>query len=164
MSTSWSSRRGSKILDLTLFDYELKNDGVDRGRPEPSRRRDRAAEASRRRDAARRHRRASASHDKTIDVNATGDANLGILQGFFRNLRSSGAATLTAGVSGSLDKPVFSGQATISDGRIRHFPMPRSLDAINGTVSFDADGIRVDSDRRGHARRRRGRSSAAGSR
>jgi len=83
-------------------------------------------------------------HDNSIDVTATGDANLGILQGFFRNLRSSGVATLTAGVTGSLEQPVFSGKATISDGRVRYFPMPRSLDAINGTLSFDAGGVRVD--------------------
>ena len=48
----------------------------------------------------------------TIDLNARriaglarGTANLGILQGFYRNIRSSGTAQLTAQVSGSLDEP-----------------------------------------------------------
>jgi hypothetical protein len=130
-------------LELILFDYQLKNDGlieVDLNRH--------VAEIGRlklRGDGTELGVTGSISlHDKTIDVNATGDANLGILQGFFRNLRSSGTATLTAGVTGSLDQPVFSGRAAISDGRIRYFPMPRSLDDINGTVSFDAGGIRVD--------------------
>ena len=134
-------------LDLTLFDYQLKNDGtieVDLNRH--------VAEIGRlklRGDGTELGVTGSISlHDKTIDVNATGDANLGILQGFFRNLRSSGTATLTAGITGSLDQPVFSGKAAISEGRIRYFPMPRSLDDINGTVSFDAGRDSVDMSRR----------------
>ena len=39
---------------------------------------------------------------------------------------------------------VFSGSATITDGRIRHFSLPNSLDAINGTIHFDSRGIRLD--------------------
>ncbi len=82
--------------------------------------------------------------DNTIAVRASGDANLGILQGFFRDLRSRGTADLKAQIGGALDKPVFSGSATIRDGRLRHFSLPHSLEAIDGTVSFDANGIRVD--------------------
>jgi translocation-and-assembly-module (TAM) inner membrane subunit TamB-like protein len=83
-------------------------------------------------------------HDSTIDVQASGDANLGILQGFFRNLRSSGTAVLKASVNGPLSSPTFSGSASIANGRIRHFSLPHSLEAINGGISFDADGIRVN--------------------
>jgi translocation and assembly module TamB len=79
-----------------------------------------------------------------IDVQASGDANLGILQGFYRNLRSRGTATLKAQVTGPLDRPVFAGSATIVDGRLRHFSLPHSLEAINGNLSFDAAGVRVD--------------------
>ena len=82
--------------------------------------------------------------DKTIGIDATGDANLGILQGFFRNLRSRGTAALKAQISGQLNNPVFSGSATIADGRLRHFSLPHSLEAVNGRLSFDASGIRVD--------------------
>jgi TamB, inner membrane protein subunit of TAM complex len=81
---------------------------------------------------------------KTIGLQATGDANLGILQGFFRDLRSRGTAALKAQITGPLDNPVFSGSATITDGRLRHFSVPHSLEAINGKLSFDAQGIRVD--------------------
>jgi hypothetical protein len=79
-----------------------------------------------------------------IALEAVGDANLGILQGFFRNVRGSGRAELIAGVNGPLYNPVFSGNATVSGGRIRHFSMPNSLDAINGTIHFDASGLRLD--------------------
>ncbi len=82
--------------------------------------------------------------DQRIALQASGDANLGILQGFFRNVRGSGRATLAAAINGPLAKPVFSGSATIADGRVRHFSLPNSLDAINGTILFDARGIRLD--------------------
>ena len=83
-------------------------------------------------------------HDNTIDVTASGDANLGILQGFFRDIRSSGSATLKARVTGSLEKPEFGGSATMTDGRVRYLYLPHGLEAINGTLTFDAGGIRVD--------------------
>ena len=54
--------------------------------------------------------------DKQIAIRSTGDANLGILQGFMRDLRSSGQADLTADITGPLDNPVFSGQAAIAGG------------------------------------------------
>jgi translocation-and-assembly-module (TAM) inner membrane subunit TamB-like protein len=83
-------------------------------------------------------------HESTISLAASGDANLGILQGFYRDIRSSGAATLRAKVDGPLEKPVFSGSASIANGRIRQLSLPHSLEAINGQISFDAAGIRVD--------------------
>jgi len=82
--------------------------------------------------------------DERIALRAAGDANLGILQGFFRDVRGSGRAALTAGINGSLYEPVFSGSATINGGRIRHFSLPNSLDAINGTIRFDPTGVRLD--------------------
>ncbi|HKY22096.1 MAG TPA: translocation/assembly module TamB domain-containing protein [Vicinamibacterales bacterium] len=87
----------------------------------------------------------------TVDLNARriaglarGNANLGILQGFYRNIRSSGSAELTAQVTGSLDAPVLLGQARITDGRLRHFSMPHSLETVNGSILFDSRNIRVD--------------------
>jgi translocation and assembly module TamB len=82
--------------------------------------------------------------DQAIDLQATGDANLGILQGFFRDLRSRGTASLKAQMTGPFSNPVFAGSATLSDGRLRHFSLPHSLESINGVLSFDASGIRVD--------------------
>ena len=85
-----------------------------------------------------------ALHDQTIALQAVGDANLGILQGFFRDVRGSGRAELVAAVNGPLYEPVFSGNATITEGRIRHFSLPNALDAINGVIHFDSSGLRLD--------------------
>lgn len=81
--------------------------------------------------------------EERVALRATGDANLGLLQGFFRDVRGSGTAELRAEVRGSLRDPVFSGNASITNGRIRHFSLPHSLDAINGCLWFDALGVRM---------------------
>ena len=82
--------------------------------------------------------------DGQIGIHATGDANLAVLQGFFRDIRSAGQADLVADVKGTLEHPVLSGSASIAGGRLRHFALPHSLDAINGKITFDANGARLD--------------------
>ena len=83
-------------------------------------------------------------NQRRIDISASGSANLGVLQGFFRDIRSSGQAELSAQVRGPLDAPAFSGSASLTDGRLRHFALPRSLEAVNGRILFDARGARVE--------------------
>lgn len=130
-------------LDLKLFDYQLRNKGpiqlaLDRHVA-------RIEQLTLQGEGTELDVTGSISlHDRTIDVSASGDANLGILQGFFRDIRSSGSASLRASVTGPLSKPEFSGSAGLVDGRVRYLPFPHSLDAINGTLSFDAGGIRVN--------------------
>ena len=129
-------------LDLKLFDYPIRNDGpielaLNRHSLQIGRLR-LAGEGTQLQLTGE-----VGLHDNRIAVQAVGDANLGILQGFFRDIRSAGAASLKAEVTGPLEKPVFGGSATISDGRLRHFSLPHSLDAINGRVSFDAGGVRL---------------------
>jgi hypothetical protein len=130
-------------LDLKLFDYPLKNDGpiqlvLDRLRLDVTRLRlsgeGTLLEVS----------GDVALHEGNVNIEAKGDANLGILQGFFRSLRSRGSASLSARIAGPIAKPVFSGSATMSDGRVRHLALPHALEAINGRISFDAGGIRID--------------------
>lgn len=130
-------------VDLTLFDYRVRNDGP--------------VELKLDQDAIQVERLTLVGEGTELDLSgridlgagrvamkATGDANLGILQGFFRDLRSAGGATVVAAIGGPIAEPVFSGNASITDGRIRHFALPHGLDAINGRISFDGAGIRVD--------------------
>jgi translocation and assembly module TamB len=81
---------------------------------------------------------------RRINGIARGSANLGILQGFYRNMRTSGNAQLTAQVSGSLDAPVILGQAVIADGRLRYASLPHSLEGVNGSILFDSRNIRLE--------------------
>ena len=130
-------------LELKLFDYPLVNDGpiqlaLDRHRLEITRLR-LAGDGTQLEVGGQ-----VALHDNTVALEAKGDANLGILQGFFRSLRSRGNAALSAKISGPLQKPVFSGSAKVIDGRVRHLSLPHALESINGSISFDLGGIRID--------------------
>jgi len=77
-------------------------------------------------------------------LRASGDANLGLLQARFADIRSSGGAKVVAAITGTVQEPVFSGSAELTDGRIRYFALPHGIDSINGRISFDAAGIRLD--------------------
>lgn len=130
-------------IDLRLFDYKVRNDGpiqisLDHNTVVLSRMK-LAGEGT------------QLDLTGTVDLvndrlalRATGDANLGILQGFFRDIRSSGTTELVADIQGSMRAPIITGSAAITNGRLRHFGLPHSLEAVNGRMSFDAGGIRMD--------------------
>lgn len=157
----------AKVEDvrLTLFDYELRNDGpwsltfennavrVDTasGDTRPAAALAAAAGApvlrlrSENRDTELELSGGFDLKKNRIGVNVAGKANLAVLQAFFPgDLRSSGNAALRASVTGSLSQPDFSGYAQITDGRVRYMALPQSIQAINGRVLFGADGIRID--------------------
>lgn len=81
---------------------------------------------------------------EALDVTIEGTSNLAILQGVISDVRASGNATIAASIGGTLSEPTYGGQATVTDGRLRHYSFPHSLDAINGRVTFDASGLRLD--------------------
>ncbi len=83
-------------------------------------------------------------HNETIAMRFDGGANLRILEGFTRNVRSTGRADVKAALSGPMRTPLLSGTMEVNDGRIRHFSLPHALDRINGVVTFDSRGVNLD--------------------
>jgi translocation and assembly module TamB len=83
-------------------------------------------------------------HDERIAVRATGDAGLGLLQGFDSNIRSSGRASLEASFEGPMRDPLVTGTMTVENGRVRHFGLPHALENISGPVRFDTRSVRLD--------------------
>ena len=83
-------------------------------------------------------------HDERIAMRANGLANLGILQGFASNVRSSGRATVQAAFEGPMRNPAVTGTLRIEEGRIRHFDLPHALEGINGAVNLDSRGLQLD--------------------
>lgn len=131
-----------ETASVTLLDYELTNDG-----PVELRFADNAFAVRR-----MRLHGVETTLDVTggldvgrerADIAANGQANLAILQLFFGDLGSSGAARIDARLQGGFDSLALSGQATIANGSIRHFSLPHSLSAINGPIRFDAAGIDI---------------------
>ena len=129
--------------DLRLFDYVLRNDGP--------------IQVSLKDDVARIERLRLVGEGTTLElagdarlsedrlrVRALGEANLSLLQGFFGDIRSSGSAQVQAEITGPARGPVITGSAVITDGRLRYFGLPHSIDGVNGRVEFDAAGVRID--------------------
>ncbi|MGQ0732646.1 MAG: translocation/assembly module TamB domain-containing protein [Acidobacteriota bacterium] len=79
-----------------------------------------------------------------LAVRAEGAANLAVLQGFVPDIRSSGRTDVSAVIAGTTAHPVVSGQALMTAGRLRHFSFPHALEELNGVVTFNASGIRLD--------------------
>jgi TamB, inner membrane protein subunit of TAM complex len=130
-------------VELGLFDYPLRNDGpimIDLDRETVQLKQVRLVGENTRLNV-------SGTVDlvaRKIALAARGDANLAVLQGFFRDIRSSGRAELVGEVQGTLDKPVLAGFASITDGRIRYFALPHAIEAINGQISFNSRGVWLD--------------------
>jgi hypothetical protein len=83
-------------------------------------------------------------HDERIAVRVRGDANLGILQGFSPDLRSTGRASLEASLEGPVREPSVTGTMTVENGRFRHFALPHALENVTGPVRFDSRSVRLD--------------------
>ena len=79
-----------------------------------------------------------------MQLTATGNADLAILKLLSSEVESSGAATLNASFRGSMEQLNISGQADITNGRLRHRSFPHGLEQINGPIQFDADRITVN--------------------
>ena len=128
---------------LTLFDYELRNDGViDLTLADEGFRLGRF-----------RLRGVGTSLDlrggadlveRQFDLSTAGEANLAILQLFFRDLNASGAAALNASLTGTFDDPRLTGEARLVDARVRPIASPHSLEALNGRIVFDGRSINFE--------------------
>lgn len=81
---------------------------------------------------------------QALSLQANGAANLAVLQGLVANIRSSGRADVSALIGGTVAQPVLSGQAMLTEGRLRHFSFPHALEDLHGVVTFNASGIRLD--------------------
>jgi hypothetical protein len=130
-------------LQLRLFDYELRNKGPIRVGVD--------GRLLRIEDLRLTGDRTELDLAGTVDLTtyelalrATGDANLAVLQGLLPDIRSSGRAEVAASVSGTTERPVVSGNALLTDGRLRTFAFPHALEALNGIVTFNASGVRLD--------------------
>lgn len=82
--------------------------------------------------------------DQTLALQANGAANLAVLQGFLPNVRSSGRAEVAARIGGTAAEPVVAGTALLANGRVRQLDFPHALEGVNGIVTFDVGGVRLD--------------------
>ena len=129
---------------LTLFDYELNNEG-----PITLRFDDHAfkipvgALVLAGKDTKLAMSGSVDSRAQRVDLTATGQASLAVLQLFFPNLGASGGAKLNATYTGPFGAAKLTGRADIENGRLRLAGLTQTLNEINGPIAFDAAGINV---------------------
>jgi hypothetical protein len=130
-------------LDLNLFDYRVRNDGPIRLSLE-----EQVVSVGRLRLVGEGTELEVAGEVDVgrgrLGLRALGDANLGLVQGVFRDLRASGDAELQAELRGTFAAPAVVGSLLVTNGRVRHFALPHGVEAINGRVQFDAGGVSLD--------------------
>ena len=130
-------------LRVRLFDYELRNRGVLRLALDGQVVRVEQFVLTGDRTALDVSGEVDLEHD-VVMLRANGDANLAVLQGVLPEVRGAGRAEVSAQISGTTATPILSGNALITDGRLRSFAFPHALEAINGIVTFDASAVRLD--------------------
>jgi hypothetical protein len=128
---------------LTMFDYDLQNDG-----PVQLSFEDDAFRVGRfRLTGAETNLELSGGADarrRTWGLSAQGSANVAILQLVFPAITASGAATLNASLEGSFDAPRLTGEAVLTDGRLRPLASVHGLEAVNGRIRFEEAGVNLD--------------------
>jgi hypothetical protein len=72
-----------------------------------------------------------------------GGASLSILKFVFPTVTTSGSATLNASLVGSFDAPSLTGEAVVTDGRLRPPASAHGLEAVNGRLSFEESGVNL---------------------
>ena len=130
--------------DLTLFDYKLANDGPIRMTFEQN-----AINISRMvlsgTDTSLSIAGDIPLSGAPIGVTANGRANLAVLQLWpATNIIGSGAATVNATIGGTMQALTMSGQAEVTNGRLRYRTFPHGIEQINGPLKFDLTRVTVD--------------------
>lgn len=80
---------------------------------------------------------------RRLDLHGNGHVNLAVLESFNANISSSGQVTFAVNATGKVDSPSLAGNVQIADGTISLTNLPNGLSAINGTLSFDTNRLRV---------------------
>jgi translocation and assembly module TamB len=81
--------------------------------------------------------------DSSLDVEAEGVASLGLLQSFFPEVATTGETTLSARITGTLERPSILGHAEFDGGSIRLEGFRQTLGGLRGRVVFDNRTLRI---------------------
>jgi len=81
---------------------------------------------------------------EALDLQASGDVGLTLLQVFFPDVRSAGQTRLMAKVGGTTSNPFIRGEVGVRGGRIRHLSFPHGIENLEGPIIFEQNEISFD--------------------
>jgi translocation and assembly module TamB len=82
--------------------------------------------------------------DHALDLTADGGLDLKLLSAFDPNFTSTGRATMSVAVGGTLDEPLPQGRFQVTNGAIAYAGLPSGLTELNGSVTFSRDHLHID--------------------
>ena len=128
--------------ELTMFDYRLVNDG-----PVTVSFDDDVVRIGQLRlsgeDTELELAGAADAGQRVWNLSANGGASLSVLKFVFPTVTTSGSATLNATLVGSFDAPRLTGEAIVTDGRLRPPQSAHGLEAVNGRFVFEESGVNL---------------------
>ncbi|MGH9320858.1 MAG: translocation/assembly module TamB domain-containing protein, partial [Vicinamibacteria bacterium] len=81
--------------------------------------------------------------DQALDIEAHGVASLGLLSSFYPAVAASGETTLSAAITGTLERPSITGYADFDSGSVRLEGFRQALGGLQGRLVFDNRTIRI---------------------
>jgi len=82
--------------------------------------------------------------NRDLDVNASGQINLGLLQTLYPDFITSGTVNVQTRIVGTVSEPVMQGKVTVANGGLSFVDQPASLSDINGTLVFTQDRLQIE--------------------
>ena len=79
-----------------------------------------------------------------LDVHADGKLDLKLMQTIDPNLTSSGEATVTVHLAGTMGQPQVRGRMDITNGALSAVDLPNGLTQINGRLAFAQDRMQIE--------------------
>lgn len=80
-----------------------------------------------------------------INLNANGQLNLKVLQGYYPGLLSYGSVSVAMKISGTWQRPAIGGQVEISNAGLSLIDLPNGLSEIKGTLVFNQNRLYIRS-------------------
>ncbi len=81
--------------------------------------------------------------DSSLDVEAEGVVSLGLLQSFYPEIATVGETSISAQITGTLERPSIQGHADFDGGSVRLEGFRQTLGGLRGRVVFDNRTLRI---------------------
>ncbi len=82
--------------------------------------------------------------ERTLDLRTQGQLSLKLLESYYRSITSSGTATFTLHLTGTVAQPLLRGHMDITDGAIAVADLPNGLTQIKGRLVFAQDRMQIE--------------------
>jgi len=84
------------------------------------------------------------SGDHELDLRATGNADLQLIQSFDPEFTSKGAVAVNVTLGGTIARPAIQGRLQVTGGSIQYSDLPSALSDINGSLVFNTNRLQIE--------------------